>query len=92
MSRENPAISGSSFHPLPAASRERRCRRRCAHWDLGELWRALPAVDRQRQYTAHPRIVEQLSLVVGLDKAAAVPVAGLHSDLVTQRIDELVAD
>ena len=38
--------------------------------DLGELRRAVPAVDRQGQGAAHPGIVERLFLVVGLDQRA----------------------
>src|SRR5271165_282664 len=36
-------------------------------------------------------VVERLSLVVGRDKMAAIPVALLHGDLVAQCFDELVA-
>src|SRR5215831_15793086 len=59
--------------------------------DPGEPRRAMPAVDRQGQRAAHPGIVEWLSLVVGLDDPAAVPVALVHGDLVTQRAYQLVA-
>ena len=59
--------------------------------DLGELRCAIPSVDRQGQRPAHSSVVERLSLVVGLHEAAAVPVALLNRDLVTERADELVA-
>jgi len=51
----------------------------------------MPAVDPQGQRAAHPGIVEWFSLVVGLDDPAAVPVALLRGDLVTQRAYQLVA-
>ena len=51
----------------------------------------MPPVDRQGQRAAHPGIVEWLSLVVGLDDPAAVPVALLDTDLVAQRVYQLVA-
>jgi len=51
----------------------------------------VPAIDRERQGPPDPRIVERLSLVVGLDQAAAVPVALLHGDAVAERADQLVA-
>src|SRR5262249_23530793 len=59
--------------------------------DPGEFWRTVPAVDRQAQRAAHPGIVEWLSLVVGLDDPATVPVALLDGDLVAERADQLVA-
>src|SRR5262249_13700256 len=58
--------------------------------DPGEPRRAMPAVDRQGQRAAHPGIVKWLSLVVGLDDPAAVPIALLHGDLVAQRAYQLV--
>src|SRR5262249_34389970 len=59
--------------------------------DLGERRRAVPAVDRQGQRTAHPGVVERLLLVVRLHHAAAVPVAFLHRDLVAEGFDDLIA-
>src|SRR5439155_15584587 len=58
--------------------------------DLGERRRPVPAVDRQAQRASHPGVVERLFLVVGLHQAAAVPIAFLHRDLVTERLDDLV--
>src|SRR4029077_9870399 len=46
---------------------------------------------RQGQRAAHPNVVERLLLVVGLYEAAAVPVAGVHGDLVAERAYELIA-
>jgi len=60
--------------------------------DLGKLRRATPTVDRQRQRASHARIVKRLFLVVGLDQAAAIPVAFLDSDLAAERADKFVAD
>ena len=51
----------------------------------------MPAVDRQRQGTAHSDIVERLPRVVRGDHGAAIPVAFLHGDLVAQRSHKLVA-
>ena len=58
--------------------------------DLGELRRRVPTVDRQGQRSAHADIVERFFLVVDLDKAAAVPVAGLHRDFVAELLLQLV--
>src|SRR5947207_3304386 len=51
----------------------------------------MPAIDRQRERAADADIIERLSLVVGCDEEAAIPVAGLHGDPVTKRPDQLVA-
>ena len=59
--------------------------------DLGERGRSLPRVDRQRHGAAHPHIVERLLLLVGRQEVDAVPVAGLHRDLVAQLLDQLIA-
>src|SRR5262245_63777294 len=59
--------------------------------DLGEFGCPVPAVDRQGQRPAHPHIIEGLFLVVGFHQGAAIPVVGLHSDLVAKRLEKLVA-
>ena len=51
----------------------------------------MPAVDCQGQCATHPDIVERLSLVVRRDQGAAIPVALLNGDLVTQCGDKFVA-
>ena len=58
--------------------------------DLGQLRRAAPAVDGQGQGAPHADIVKRLSLVVRGYHPAAVPVAGLHGDLVAERLFQLV--
>src|SRR5437763_16211860 len=51
----------------------------------------MPTVDRQGQRAAHAGVVEWLLLVVGLEEAAAVPVARLQRHLVAESADQLVA-
>jgi len=59
--------------------------------DLGELRRAMPAVDRQGQRAPYPGIVERFAFMVRLNETAAIPVALLHRNLAVQCIDELIA-
>ena len=59
--------------------------------DLRQCRRAAPAVDRQAQRAAHPRIVKWRVLVVRGDDGTAIPVAFLNGELVAQRAHQLVA-
>src|SRR5215469_3174760 len=51
----------------------------------------MPTVDCERQCSPHTGIVKRFLLVVRLYQTAAIPVALLHNDLVTERLDEFVA-
>src|SRR5205807_804245 len=59
--------------------------------DLRQIRSGVPAIERERQGPPHARIVERLLLVVRGDQPAAIPVAGLHRDLVAERLLQLVA-
>src|SRR5207248_7104962 len=43
------------------------------------------------QGAADARVIERLALVIYRQDAAAIPVAGLHCDLIAERADQLVA-
>ena len=59
--------------------------------DLRQSRCAAPTVDRQAQCSPNPRVVERLLFVVWRHRAADVPIALLHRDLVAEGIYQLVA-
>jgi len=85
-----PPVAAPPWSPL-AESREKQCRRRYAHWRSSIARAPVPAVDRPTQRAPHPGVVKRFFLWFGCTKLPAIPVALLHRDFVTERLDDLVA-
>ena len=51
----------------------------------------MPLIDRQQQCAADSDVVEWLARRVGRDQVAAIPVTGLHRDLIMQFAGQFIA-
>ena len=70
--------------------RENHAADRLHDGNLGEIFGAAPAVERQRKRLSDPRIVKRLAALVRRCKQNAVPVAFLDRDLVAQGFHQIV--